>query len=166
MRKVGKVLAMLAAAAITAGALAGCGSGAADKGSSASVNGSSAAGTETAAATQGGHVLNLAKLAALQACDPHKVNDPMSNELLTAVFDGLYTLDENGALDPLMAESYEVSEDGLTYTFHLREAYWSNGEPVTANDFAFSWKHLVDPATAAKNSNEAVAAGIKNAKPL
>ena len=110
MRKVGKVLAMLAAAAITAGALAGCGSGAADKESSAAVNGSSAAGTENAAATQGGHVLNLAKLAALQACDPHKVNDPMSNELLTAVFDGLYTLDENGALDPLMAESYEVSE--------------------------------------------------------
>ena len=67
MRKVGKVLAMLAAAAITAGALAGCGSGAADKGSSAAVNGSSAAGTENAAATQGGHVLNLAKLAALQA---------------------------------------------------------------------------------------------------
>lgn len=166
MRKVGKVLAMLAAAAITAGALAGCGSGAADKGSSAAVNGSSAAGTENAAATQGGHVLNLAKLAALQACDPHKVNDPMSNELLTAVFDGLYTLDENGALDPLMAESYEVSEDGLTYTFHLREAYWSNGEPVTANDFAFSWKHLVDSATAAKNSNEAVAAGIKNAKAI
>ncbi len=167
MRKGRKVLALLAMAAITAGALAGCGSGAAaDTGSSASVNGSSAAGTETAEAAEGGHVLNIAKLAALQACDPHKVNDPMSNELLTAVFDGLYTLDENGALDPLMAESYEISEDGLTYTFHLREAYWSNGEPVTANDFAFSWKRLVDPATAAKNSNEAVAVGIKNAKAI
>ena len=110
MRKGRKVLALLAMAAITAGALAGCGSGAAaDTGSSASVNGSSAAGTETAEAAEGGHVLNIAKLAALQACDPHKVNDPMSNELLTAVFDGLYTLDENGALDPLMAESYEIS---------------------------------------------------------
>ena len=163
MRKGRKVLALLAMAAITAGSLAGCGSGAAaDTGSSASVNGSSAAGTETAEAAEGGHVLNIAKLAALQACDPHKVNDPMSNELLTAVFDGLYTLDENGALDPLMAESYEISEDGLTYTFHLREAYWSNGEPVTANDFAFSWKRLVDPATAAKNSNEAVAQTVDN----
>ena len=84
MRKGRKVLALLAMAAITAGALAGCGSGAAaDTGSSASVNGSSAAGTETAAAAEaaeGGHVLNIAKLAALQACDPHKVNDPMSNE--------------------------------------------------------------------------------------
>ena len=111
----------------------------------------------------GGHSLNIAKLLELQACDPHKVNDGMSNELLTAVYDGLFTLNAKGEIDPLMAESYDLSDDGLTYTFHLRDAYWSNGDKVTANDFVFSWRRLVDKKTAAKNRNEAVAAGIKNA---
>lgn len=166
MKKSKKFLALLAMAAIAAGALAGCGSKAADSGSSEAVSGSATSTAESTASAEGGHVLNLAKLVPLQACDPHKVNDAMSNELLTAVFDGLYTLDENGVLDPLMAESYDVSDDGLTYTFHLRDAKWSNGDPVTANDFAFSWKRLVNPETAAKNSNEAVAAGIKNAKAI
>ena len=163
MRKGKKLVALLTMAALTAGTIMGCGS---SGGTDTPAGSSAAASGETQGASEGGHVLNLAKLVALQACDPHKVNDAMSNELLTAVFDGLYTLDENGALDPLMAESYEVSEDGLTYTFHLRDAKWSNGDPVTANDFAFSWKRLVNPETAAKNSNEAVAAGIKNAKAI
>lgn len=112
------------------------------------------------------HVLTVGKLLPLQAVDPHKVNDGMSNEVLTAVFDGLYTLDADGEVDPLMAESYEVSEDGLTYTFQIRDAQWSNGDPVTAHDFEYSWKRLVNPETAAPNSNEAVAAGIKNANAI
>ena len=82
----------------------------------------------------------------------------MSNELLTAVFDGLYTLDENGALDPLMAESYEVSEDGLTYTFPLREGVlFHNGEAVTAEDVIYSFETCaettVDTALAAALSS-------------
>lgn len=121
---------------------------------------------EGSAAAADEKVLHIAKLIELQACDPHKVNDGMSNELITSVYDGLYTLDENGAIDPLMAESYEVSEDGLTYTFNLRDAYWSNGDPVTAGDFVYSWRRLVDPATAAKNRNEPVAAAIKNANAI
>ncbi len=48
------------------------------------------------------------------------------------------------------AESYEVSEDGLTYTFHLRDdIYWSDGEEVTADNFVYSWRRMVDPASAA-----------------
>ena len=47
-----------------------------------------------------------------------------------------------------MAESYEASEDGLVYTFTLRDAKWSDGEPVKAGDFVYSWKRIVDPATA------------------
>ena len=48
------------------------------------------------------------------------------------------------------AESYDVSDDGLVYTFHLRDDInWSDGEPVTANDFVYSWKRIVDPANAA-----------------
>jgi len=124
------------------------------------------ASTEVTTTADGKHVLNIAKLIELQACDQHKANDGMSNELMTAVFDGLYSLNAEGEIDPLMAESYEVSADGLTYTFHIREAFWSNGDPVTANDFVFSWRRLVDPKVAAPNRNEAVAAGIKNANEI
>ncbi|PPG89422.1 peptide ABC transporter substrate-binding protein [Rathayibacter sp. AY1F3] len=129
----------------------------------------SACGTDATSSSQAGtssHVLTVGKLLPLQAVDPHKVNDGMSNEVLTAVFDGLYTLDADGQIDPLMAESVEKSDDGLTYTFTIRDASWSNGTPVTAQDFEYSWKRLVNPATAAPNSNEAVAAGIKNANEI
>ena len=80
------------------------------------------------------------------------------------LFEGLmkYVMtDDNAALDDTeavkvlvtdygQAESYEVSEDGLTYTFHLRDGItWSDGEPVTAENFVYSWKRIVDPANAA-----------------
>ncbi len=59
----------------------------------------------------------------------------------------------NAKLAPGMAESWDVSEDGTVYTFHLREgAMWSDGQPVTASDFEYAWKRLVDPATAADYS--------------
>ena len=51
-----------------------------------------------------------------------------------------------------MAETYDISEDGKTYTFHLRDAKWSNGEAVTAADFVFGWQRAVDPATASEYS--------------
>lgn len=67
---------------------------------------------------------------------------PMNN-----VFEGLVTYDLDGNLVPGNAASMpEVSEDGLTYTFTLQEdANWSNGTTVTANDFVFAWKRMVDP---------------------
>ena len=49
--------------------------------------------------------------------------------------------------EPQLAESWEISEDGKTYTFHLRDANWSDGEPVTAEDFVYAWRRAVDPAT-------------------
>jgi oligopeptide transport system substrate-binding protein len=49
---------------------------------------------------------------------------------------------------PAAAERWEVSEDGKTYTFHLRPAVWSNGDPLTAADFVFSWRRVLDPKTA------------------
>jgi oligopeptide transport system substrate-binding protein len=62
-------------------------------------------------------------------------------------------MDAEGGAIPAIAESYEVSEDGTTYTFHLREdAYWSNGDPVTADDFVFGWQRAVDPAIASEYS--------------
>lgn len=65
-------------------------------------------------------------------------------------FEGLMR-EIDGKYEPGMAESYTVSEDGLTYTFTIREdAKWSDGQAVTANDFAYSWSRVVDPATASE----------------
>jgi len=65
--------------------------------------------------------------------------------------EGLYRLDKDGNAIPAMAASEpEVSEDGTVYTFTLRDAQWSNGEPVTANDFVYAWQRAVDPATASQ----------------
>ena len=74
------------------------------------------------------------------------------NVILTA-FEGLLIVDENNEVQPGQAESYEVSEDGLTWTFHLREGLkWSDGTDLTAEDFVYSYKRVVDPATAAPYS--------------
>jgi peptide/nickel transport system substrate-binding protein/oligopeptide transport system substrate-binding protein len=65
-------------------------------------------------------------------------------------FGGLYTYDANGQLAPHFATGYEISEDGLTWTFTLREGLkWSNGDPLTAKDFVYSWNRAVNPDTAA-----------------
>lgn len=70
--------------------------------------------------------------------------------LATMSFGGLYTYDDNGDLQPNFAEGYEMSEDGLTYTFTLKEGLkWSDGSDLTANDFVYSWKRAADPDTAA-----------------
>lgn len=70
--------------------------------------------------------------------------------LLVHGFEGLMTLDENGTPVYGQAESHTVSEDGLTYTFKLREGLkWSDGEPLTANDFVWSWNRAISPETAA-----------------
>ena len=60
-------------------------------------------------------------------------------------------MDSDPMADPVpgMATRWTTSPDGLTWTFHLREALWSDGMPVTADDFVFSWRRLLDPATAA-----------------
>ncbi|HYM70450.1 MAG TPA: ABC transporter substrate-binding protein [bacterium] len=66
-----------------------------------------------------------------------------------ALFDPLITFDANGNVVPLAARSWSVSKDGLTYTFHLRPGMqWSDGHPVTASDYEYSWKRVLDPAVA------------------
>ena len=65
-------------------------------------------------------------------------------------FEGLMTYDENGQLVPAQAESYEVSEDGTTYTFTMRDGLkWSNGDDLTAKDFEYSWRRFADATNAA-----------------
>ena len=70
---------------------------------------------------------------------------------LNHIFEGLVTKDKDGKIIPAAAKSWNVSDDGLVYTFHLRnDAYWSDGRGVIANDFVYSFRRLFDPATKSK----------------
>ncbi len=78
--------------------------------------------------------------------------DPTMNDYsrgsyaIQALFRGLYKFAEDGTLVPALAESYDLSEDETVYTFHLREGLkWSDGSPLTANDFEYSWKRVLNP---------------------
>lgn len=87
--------------------------------------------------------------------DPAMASDNTSFEILRVIMEGLVRLDENGKVTEGsgMAESWEVSEDGLNYTFHLKQdVKWTNGDPVTAHDFEYSWKRVLDPNTASDYS--------------
>ncbi|QJE72089.1 peptide ABC transporter substrate-binding protein [Aerophototrophica crusticola] len=77
--------------------------------------------------------------------DPTKGELQPSARMTYDLFEGLFSLDGQGQRRNAMAESHEVSPDGLTYTFKLREAKWSDGTPVTADDFVFGWRRLADP---------------------
>jgi oligopeptide transport system substrate-binding protein len=82
--------------------------------------------------------------------DPHKASGSWENNIIGDMFIGLFTEDANGQPVPGMAESWDVSEDGLTWTFTLREASWSDGTPVTAGDFVYAWRRIASPATGAQ----------------
>lgn len=85
-----------------------------------------------------------------KSLDPAIITGQAEGRLATTLFEGLTTRDEFGNVVPGVAESWEISPDGKTYTFHLRNnAKWSNGDPVTAADFWGSWKRILEPATAA-----------------
>ena len=82
--------------------------------------------------------------------DPHQSEDVSSGNILRDLFEGLVTEDAAGNLTPGSAEKWSISEDGLTYTFHLRDCLaWSNGEALTAADFVFSLRRALDPETIA-----------------
>ncbi|MDB5052694.1 MAG: oppA [Bacilli bacterium] len=82
--------------------------------------------------------------------DPNKASDTYSSWVIDHTFEGLFFQDKDG-LKPGQAKEMKVSSDGLTYTFTLKDGLkWSNGDPVTAGDFEFSWKHVLDPNTAAE----------------
>ncbi|WP_198953765.1 peptide ABC transporter substrate-binding protein [Rhodopirellula sp. MGV] len=92
--------------------------------------------------------------------DPHRATGQPESRIIYEIFEGLTRMlpegppDPENGLQPLspqpaMAESWDISEDGKTYTFHLREGLrWSDGTPLTAHDFAWSWQRMLHPATA------------------
>lgn len=102
----------------------------------------SASGSEAAK-----QVLNLAKENDVITFDSTLATDGMSFEAINMIIEGLETTNEEHDIVPGLAESYDVSDDELTYTFHLRDAKWSNGEPVTAGDFEYAWKKTITDPT-------------------
>lgn len=157
MRNSKAALAILMAGAM-AFSLTGCGSAGTEEAASsenAAVSGSSAEagateGTPAGEASEGSD-LNIMLETPVQSLDPQQATDGTSFEVIADYTDGLMQMDADGKAVPAIAESYELSEDGLTYTFHLREdAVWSNGEPVTAADFVFGWQRAVDPSVASE----------------
>ncbi|MEM6159137.1 ABC transporter substrate-binding protein [Erwinia sp. P6884] len=84
----------------------------------------------------------------VSSLDPQKIEGVPESNIILNLLEGLVTTDNNGRLVPGVAESWR-NQQGKIWTFTLRDnAKWSNGEPVTASDFVYSWQRLVDPATA------------------
>ena len=92
------------------------------------------------------HIANPGSPASL---DPHKITGVWENRIVGDMFVGLTTEGPDGSVQPGAAETWQVSDDGLTYTFTIREHAWSDGRPVTAEDFEYSLKRMLAPETAA-----------------
>ena len=112
-----------------------------------------AEGAEEASGEGSGEDLNIMLETPVESLDPQQATDGTSFEVIADYTDGLMQMDADGKAVNALAESYEISDDGLTYTFHIREdANWSNGDPVTAADFVFAWQRAVDPEVASEYS--------------
>lgn len=165
-----RILPLLLTAAMVAG-LAGCGSSAAKETTAASDNNQTTAESTEAGSTTGEKILKVQVGPDPETVDPALNNAVDGGNMILHAFEGLLTLDENGQLKEGQAESWETSEDGLTWTFHLRDGLkWSDGTDLTAKDFVYSWQRVCDPNVAApyaetvlgmvKGYDEAVAGDI------
>jgi len=142
----GKRLLLLVVALLGAFALAAAGCGGGDESSG---GGTGSGGGETGAAAN--QTMTIAWGAEPPSLDPGLATDTTSSNVLLNIMDPLVRLDPktNEAI-PSLAESWDVSEDGKTVTYHLRQdGKWTNGDPVTANDFVYSWKRTLSPELAA-----------------
>lgn len=165
-----RILPLLLTAAMVAG-LAGCGSSAAKETTAASDNNQTTAESTEAGSTTGEKILKVQVGPDPETVDPALNSAVDGGNMILHAFEGLLTLDENGQLKEGQAESWETSEDGLTWTFHLRDGLkWSDGTDLTAKDFVYSWQRVCDPNVAApyaetvlgmvKGYDEAVAGDI------
>lgn len=119
----------------------------------------------SASAASSKKALNWSIPSELSTIDPSKVTDTYGGDMVSNTLEGLYRLGKNSKIESGMAKKTTVSDDGLTYTFTLRSNNkWSNGDPVTAQDFVYSWQRTVDPKTA--SSYAYLFDGIKNANDI
>lgn len=157
-----KVIALMLAAAMVVGVTA-CGGGsdtttpAAESGDAAgTTEGGEAPADDTAADSAAPAASGEGKILSVQIGPNPETIDPALNSavdggnMILHTFECLLTVDQDGTLAPGQAESWETSEDGLTWTFHLRDGLkWSDGSALTANDFVYSWRRVCDPMVAA-----------------
>jgi len=101
-------------------------------------------------AAQAEKVLRVGNDGEPQSMDPHYTSTVQTSRLLDDMFLGLLTYGQDGEPIPGAAESWTVSDDGKTYTFKLRDHVWSDGTPVTAEDFVYAWRRLLAPETGAE----------------
>lgn len=123
-----------------------------------------AAPTEAKKEAVKSNIVTIANDVELSSMDTGLATDGTSFEAIASVLEGLYQLDGAGNTIPGMAVKEEISEDGKVHTFTLRDAKWSDGQPVTANDFVFAWRRLANPKTASEYAYMIGVAGIKNAE--
>lgn len=97
-----------------------------------------------------------------QSLDPHKIEGVPESNISRDLLEGLVINDPNGKILPGVAESWD-NKDFKVWTFHLRkDAKWSNGDPVTAQDFVYSWQRLSDPKTVSPYASYVQYAHIAN----
>ncbi|MCC7666798.1 peptide ABC transporter substrate-binding protein [Liquorilactobacillus satsumensis] len=117
---------------------------------------------KSSAQTASKQVLRWSEPSEMQTLDPSKVVDTVSSDMISNSNEGLYRLGKNSKVQPGIATKVKVSDNGLKYTFTLRKnSKWSNGDPVTAADFVYSWRRTVAPKTASEYAY--IFEGIKNA---
>lgn len=144
MAKRKSLLLILSLIVVLGTVLAGCGSSSKKEPSAGTEQ--TGSGTETAVKKGGTFRMNLHSEP--PTLDPAQAQDSNSGTVLNAIYAGLAEIDKDGKPQPAAAESWDVSEDGKKITFHLRkDGKWSNGDPVTAHDFEWEWKHILDPKT-------------------
>ena len=91
-------------------------------------------------------VLHLAVAGEIPTLKSNGAMDGLSQTMIQNIFEGLFRVDANDKIIEGIVDTYDVSEDGKQYTFHLRQdAVWSNGDPTTAQDFIYSWKKALHP---------------------
>lgn len=103
----------------------------------------------------------------VKSFDPQIMSSVSDSRVARDLFEGLVNADLQGNPAPGVAKSWDLSEDGQTYTFHLRDnSKWSNGDPVTAHDFVYAWRRLADPATASEYAWYMELMGVLNASDI
>lgn len=122
----------------------------------------SACSSSSSSNTKKAQKLRWTEAAELTTMDPSKAIDRYDADQFNNVMEGLIRLGNNAKAEPGIAKSWKESKDGLTWTFNLRHnAKWANGDPVTAQDFVYSWRRTNDPKTASEYAY--IMSGIKNA---
>ncbi|RWZ54710.1 peptide ABC transporter substrate-binding protein [Halobacillus fulvus] len=144
--------------------LAACSGGDSETTSDSGEEGSNEENNTEESASSATQEITVTAKSEIPSMDPSLITDSVGFQWAGETIEGLYRLDENGQLTNGMAVDSSVSEDGLTWTFNLREdAEWSNGDPVTADDFVYAWRRAVDPDTGSEYGPYFLGGVVKNA---